>query len=231
MGHIPLLGATAASHSEKRGAVLNVLMDWKKQHVSTQKKAAKRFVRMKREWEAAASKRAKAGHKGKRKGRDSLEEAAPAPQTGSTPRGSNGYVRSEAEFQSIMSMLQGGDKHATAPSMTTLQPAAHRLPVYIDTNGLVNKFGDRDCVAELAERAKINPWTDDEKSTFMDKFAQYEKHLDRFFKVKASLPHKSYGDVVQYYYKNKKKPEWKREVSKKRPSKKHASAGAATAHL
>eukprot|EP01052_Picozoa_sp_SAG31_P007309 SAG31_NODE_347_length_17310_cov_3.764743_14_plen_614_part_01 len=217
---IPFLATNAATHLERCGAISAVLLDWKNQHVAAQKKAAKRFVQKKRDWERNAAKRGK----GRRKARDSVDDISLPTQS---PR-ANGYVRSEAEFQSIMSMLQGGDKHATPPPMVTLQPASHRLPVYLDSNGLVNQHG-RDCTTELAERKKINPWTSQEKTVFMDRFAQFERHADRFFKIeeglkKAGLPQKKYGDIVQLYYKNKKKTEFRKEIKRKAPSKKQAAA-------
>ena len=60
------------------------------------------------------------------------------------------YVRSEAEFQSIMAQLQGGDKQAVIPPMLV---GPHQAPPFLDDNGRVH-----DCAALLRERQVQMRW-------------------------------------------------------------------------
>jgi hypothetical protein len=60
-------------------------------------------------------------------------------------------VRSEAEFQSIMAQLQGGDKQAVIPPMLV---GLHQAPPFLDDNGRVH-----DCAALLRERQVQMRWS------------------------------------------------------------------------
>ena len=131
------------------------------------------------------------------------------------------HVRSEAEFQSIIAMLahEQADKTCHVPDM---EPAAkYRLPQFESNNGLV-----RDSMALLKEQSLLNQWSEEERAVFYDRFVHYEKHEERFHKIAEALgklePHarcttglgrkKSHGDVVRFYYMNKKTEAFSKEV-------------------
>ncbi|KAL7184585.1 hypothetical protein ACSBR2_026689 [Camellia fascicularis] len=80
---------------------------------------------------------------------------------------------------------------------------------FISSNGLI----EDPCAIEK-ERAMINPWTTEEKETFLDKLATLGKD---FRTIASFLDHKTTADCVEFYYKNhksdcfaktKKKPEF-----------------------
>ncbi|KAF5467145.1 hypothetical protein F2P56_017002 [Juglans regia] len=70
------------------------------------------------------------------------------------------------------------------------------LSRFISSNGLV----EDPCAVEK-ERAMINPWTPEERETFMDKLATLGKD---FRKIASFLDHKTTADCVEFYYKNHK---------------------------
>jgi hypothetical protein len=83
-----------------------------------------------------------------------------------------------------------------------------------------------DCAKMLEEQALINQWSEEERSVFFDKFLQFERHPERFHKIAQALGgvegigrKKNHGDVVRYYYQNKKKPTFSKEVSRRRSKK------------
>lgn len=67
---------------------------------------------------------------------------------------------------------------------------------FISTNGLV----EDPCAIEK-ERSFINPWTSEERKTFMDKLASFGKD---FRKIASFLDHKTTADCIEFYYKNHK---------------------------
>ncbi|KAJ9159955.1 hypothetical protein P3X46_025404 [Hevea brasiliensis] len=67
---------------------------------------------------------------------------------------------------------------------------------FISSNGLV----EDPCAIEK-ERAMINPWSSEERETFIDKLATYGKD---FRKIASFLDHKTTADCVEFYYKNHK---------------------------
>ncbi|KAL3700829.1 hypothetical protein R1sor_018851 [Riccia sorocarpa] len=73
---------------------------------------------------------------------------------------------------------------------------------FVTTNGLVE-----DPVALEQERKSINPWTEEEKAMFMEKFALFHKN---FSKIASYLPHKTTADCVEFYYRNQKSEEFEK---------------------
>uniref|UniRef100_A0A7N0V6B2 Nuclear receptor corepressor 1 n=1 Tax=Kalanchoe fedtschenkoi TaxID=63787 RepID=A0A7N0V6B2_KALFE len=71
-----------------------------------------------------------------------------------------------------------------------------QMSKFVSYNGLVE-----DPVALEKERALTNPWTSDEKETFLDKLALFGKD---FRKIASYLDHKTIADCVEFYYKNHK---------------------------
>ena len=135
---------------------------------------------------------------------------------GPSPR--SNVVRSEAEFQAIIHSLQGEGArgHCAVPPM---QPSQHQPPEFINDNGLV-----LDSAALLAERKLNMRWSAEEIDVFYDKFVLHERHEERFAKIAYSLERlqvmppctKKHGDVVQFYYKNKKTPEFSKQLKRHR---------------
>ena len=125
-------------------------------------------------------------------------------------------MRSEAEFQALLASLQGGDKQAKDPNMIL---GEYKPPPYLNNNGLVRKApgGGLDPWLSLKERAIVMRWSKEEREIFYDKFVQHERHEERFAKIAHALSNvmggrKKHGDVVQYYYKNKRTKEFTNEV-------------------
>ncbi|KAL2650814.1 hypothetical protein R1flu_018942 [Riccia fluitans] len=73
---------------------------------------------------------------------------------------------------------------------------------FVTTNGLVE-----DPVFLEQERKTINPWTQEEKALFIEKFALYNKN---FSQIASYLPHKTTADCVEFYYRNQKSEEFEK---------------------
>lgn len=101
---------------------------------------------------------------------------------------------------------------AKAPPMFVGSRA--RLSVQInDKNGLVV-----DSMLDHVELEKINVWTPEEESVFLE---YYMKHPKKFARIASHLPNKSCADCVKFYYRTKKQNEYKkREREKKEEIKK-----------
>ncbi|XP_059666105.1 uncharacterized protein LOC132311946 isoform X2 [Cornus florida] len=82
-----------------------------------------------------------------------------------------------------------------------------KISRFISNNGLVE-----DPSAVEKERARINPWTPEEKEVFMDKLSTFGKE---FKKIASFLDHKTTADCVEFYYKNHKSDCF--EKTKKKP--------------
>ncbi|CAJ1947732.1 unnamed protein product, partial [Sphenostylis stenocarpa] len=68
--------------------------------------------------------------------------------------------------------------------------------MFKSSNGVVE-----DPLAVEKERAMINPWTSEERNTFLEKFAVFGKD---FGKIASFLDHKTTADCVEFYYKSHK---------------------------
>eukprot|EP00824_Muranothrix_gubernata_P016419 TRINITY_DN3399_c0_g1_i2.p1 TRINITY_DN3399_c0_g1~~TRINITY_DN3399_c0_g1_i2.p1 ORF type:complete len:944 (+),score=202.18 TRINITY_DN3399_c0_g1_i2:70-2901(+) len=117
--------------------------------------------------------------------------------------GTRDTARTEAEFERIMLQLQEEDKRragtrylhtlATVPPM--IIDERQRQEFFINRNGLIH-----DPMAEERARKMRNPWTEEEKSMFQEKFLVHPKNFRR---IANYLPNKTVHDVVVYYYLNK----------------------------
>jgi hypothetical protein len=193
----------AAQHLEQWMDVVSVVRARKAAEAKSQRKLVKQFTKLQKKFDAKPKKKGKTQ-------RGAWEEPPLTPRAGA-------FVRSEAEFQSIIAML-GVDKTATVPDM---EPVQARIPEFESDNGLV-----LDCAKMLEEQALINQWSEEERSVFFDKFIHFERHPERFTKIAQALGaiesigrKKNHGDVVRYYYQNKKKPAFSKEVSRRRSKK------------
>ncbi|KAK9898865.1 hypothetical protein P389DRAFT_39994 [Cystobasidium minutum MCA 4210] len=125
-------------------------------------------------------------------------------------------VRSEAEFLEILASLEDADMRdpnlramrttATMPDQI-IDESEYTLQRYDDNNGLVtNPF----------EHYNINKtpdsWTEEEIATFCRRYALYPK---QFGKIAAALPDKSTNQCVLFYYRSKKKIDFRALVDRR----------------
>lgn len=118
-----------------------------------------------------------------------------------------GLDRPEAESDAAQAM-KTLMKH---PQVEALRPVL-KMPAMIldEKERAVRRFVSRnalveDPIAVEMERKTLNPWTAEERKTFAEKFAIYNKN----FKVIASyLQYKTTADCVEFYYRNKKAEEF-----------------------
>ncbi|KAH0935007.1 hypothetical protein HID58_012124 [Brassica napus] len=110
-------------------------------------------------------------------------------------------VASTTELVSYMKKLQNGTR--LKPFRDILRMPAMILDEkerarsrFISSNGMI----EDPCDVEK-ERTKINPWTPEEKETFLDMLAMHGKD---FKKIASHLSQKTTADCVEYYYKNHK---------------------------
>ncbi|CAM8970899.1 unnamed protein product [Rhodiola kirilowii] len=128
----------------------------------------------------------------------------------SSPEGSTRLVPSCETFSLTSKLLS--DCHVTVykeelkmPSLI-LDEKEKQMSSFVSYNALVE-----DPVAMEKERALVNPWTPDEKETFLDKLALFGKD---FRKIASYLDHKTTADCVEFYYKNHKAPIFERTRKK-----------------
>ncbi|XP_020108786.1 uncharacterized protein LOC109724385 isoform X1 [Ananas comosus] len=67
---------------------------------------------------------------------------------------------------------------------------------FITYNGIIE-----DPISLEKEKAKVNPWSQEEKDIFMEKLAAFGKDFGR---ISSFLTHKTTADCVEFYYKNHK---------------------------
>lgn len=80
-----------------------------------------------------------------------------------------------------------------------------RRIIFENENGFIE-----DPLKEYNERRAVErAWTQEEKNTFMEKFAEFPKDLHKIAKY---LPNKTVGDVVNFYYLNKRKSEFEKLI-------------------
>ncbi|KAH8101177.1 hypothetical protein BXZ70DRAFT_934778 [Cristinia sonorae] len=130
-------------------------------------------------------------------------------------------VRSDLEMEQIIASLGNEEltdaNHLAArnaaiiPDMVTvdLNPKGgleEYLQVYDDTNNAVD-----DPDAFYAPRTGKYDWTDDEKRTFLEKYAAYPK---QFGIIAGFLPHKTPAQCVTYYYLHKHQIDFRKVVAK-----------------
>ena len=67
---------------------------------------------------------------------------------------------------------------------------------FLDNNGLIEDMKDSE-----RRRKEMNPWVEEERQIFLEKYLQFPK---RFRKIAEYLPNKTTGDVIAFYYLNKR---------------------------
>ena len=126
-----------------------------------------------------------------------------------------GFIRSEAEVEEIVDNLREIDAsekqmHLMAVPTPHLMNKYERRVRYIDNNGLI-----RDVEQFRKERNAEIIWSEKEKQTFRETFALFPKDFE---KIADFLELKSCADCVLFYYRHKKKENFK--SSKLKPKKK-----------
>ena len=125
------------------------------------------------------------------------------------------FKRSDYQMSAIMDSVTDGRPEsqifrrtlAVIPDMILNE--RERLGRYfIDNNGFT-----ADPMAAETEHAAVNPWTEQEKSTFA---ARFRAHPKNFRKISSYLPNKSIGECVQFYYRNKRRRNLATGATKKR---------------
>lgn len=132
-------------------------------------------------------------------------------------------LHSDADFEMILKQLKDEEAHkirwtsnkSGVPDMI-ISERDRKFSFFDNTNGLVEDPKEAERVRKAA-----NPWTEDEKKTFLTKF---NKNPKRFYKISTFLPRKSVHDVIEYYYDNALTLDLKRS----KPDKKAAAGGRLT---
>ncbi|BBM99462.1 protein MpRR-MYB1 [Marchantia polymorpha subsp. ruderalis] len=73
---------------------------------------------------------------------------------------------------------------------------------FLSRNGLVE-----DPVSFEQERKSVNPWTDEEKTLFLEKFPLFNKN---FSKIASYFQHKTTADCIEFYYRNQKSEDFEK---------------------
>ncbi|THH29749.1 hypothetical protein EUX98_g4435 [Antrodiella citrinella] len=152
-----------------------------------------------------------------------LEEAAA--NAGRTTRRSTATlgdaVRSDLEMEQIIASLGNEEltdathlasrNAAIIPNMVSVEAEPHGgleeyLCLYDDTNNLVE-----DPDAFYAPRTGLYDWTDEERRTFLEKYAATPK---QFGTIAKFLPHKTAAQCVTYYYLHKHEIDFRKVVAK-----------------
>ena len=118
-------------------------------------------------------------------------------------------VRSEAEFQELLGVMQYEEKRrksavAVLPHMLV---TAHDRQAYSfrNRNGYLADGADDNWLRKM-----VNTWTDEEETIFIEKLADFASRPEKeglrknFYKISHYLPNKTTADCVQYYYRMKK---------------------------
>lgn len=126
-------------------------------------------------------------------------------------------ARSEAEFLEILASLEDADMRdpnlramrttATVPDMAIDAGEHGILQDYDDCSGLVT-----DPFEHYGLNKKPDAWTEDEIATFCRRYALFPK---QFGKIAASLPDKTTAQCVLFYYRSKKKINFRALVDKR----------------
>ncbi|KAG6873092.1 hypothetical protein C0995_003138 [Termitomyces sp. Mi166 len=130
-------------------------------------------------------------------------------------------VRSDLEMEQIIASL--GNDEATDPNHLSLRNLATIPNMISVTHGKVDYTYDdtNHRVENPAEyygpRTGIDDWTEEEKKTFLDKFATHPK---QFGMIADHLPNKTAAQCVDYYYLHKKKViDFRKVISQYAPNK------------
>lgn len=125
-------------------------------------------------------------------------------------------VRSEAEFLEILASLEDADMRdpnlramrttATVPDQI-IDESEYTLQQYEDNNGLVT-----DPFEHYTINKSPDSWTEEEIAIFCRRYALYPK---QFGKIAAALPDKSTNQCVLFYYRSKKKIDFRALVDRK----------------
>lgn len=113
----------------------------------------------------------------------------------------------EAVFEEHMKKLM------LEPVVGQLRPAL-KMPAMIlgERERLARRFESKNALVEdpvrvELERRSMNPWTAEEKKTFLEKFALYNKN---FSKIASHLEYKTTADCVEFYYRNQKSEDFEK---------------------
>jgi len=200
------------------------LWHWKKHDARLQSTLIHKYAKLHKQWQKslarhnrkekiiAAEKRRRACFEQSFPEMERIEQRYEVQQQRALLRGDNALQ--EALRQSLKSV---GSKNpqtetfhghvAKAPPM--LLGSKARLSVQInDKNGLV-----ADSMLEHVELEKINVWTPEEESVFLE---YYMKHPKKFSRIASHLPNKSCADCVKFYYRTKKQNEYKKKEREKK---------------
>jgi hypothetical protein len=99
------------------------------------------------------------------------------------------------------------------PIVGHLRPALKMPPMILgEKERLARRFESKNALVEdpvkvEVERKTINPWTAEEKKTFLEKFAVYNKN---FSKISSHLEYKTTADCVEFYYRNQKSEDFEK---------------------
>ena len=99
------------------------------------------------------------------------------------------------------------------PVVGQLRPTL-KMPAMIlgEKERLARRFESKNALVEdpvrvNMERRTMNPWTAEEKKTFLEKFALYNKN---FSKIASHLEYKTTADCVEFYYRNQKSEDFEK---------------------
>jgi len=126
-------------------------------------------------------------------------------------------ARSEAEFLEILASLEDADMRD--PNLRAMRTTATVPDMAIDAgeHGILQDYDDASgLVADPFEHYGLNKkpdvWTEDEIATFCRRYALYPKQFGR---IAASLPEKTTAQCVLFYYRSKKKINFRALVDKR----------------
>jgi hypothetical protein len=126
-------------------------------------------------------------------------------------------ARSEAEFLEILASLEDADMRD--PNLRAMRTTATVPDMAIDAgeHGILQDYDDASgLVADPYEHYGLNKkpdvWTEDEIATFCRRYALYPKQFGR---IAASLPEKTTAQCVLFYYRSKKKINFRALVDKR----------------
>ncbi|RKP06583.1 hypothetical protein THASP1DRAFT_25124, partial [Thamnocephalis sphaerospora] len=232
LGMLPCIRRNERSHTQQRAAMVQV-MATRKAAVAAKELALKReYHLLWKRWQVRVEKLDRAharedsvgigghgldGHAG------GLDESLYAGRSSRRTFHNADAARSEAEFQEILQLLQTADERdpdlraqrtAATISDMLLDPAEHEF-AYRNRNGhVLNPPLYYHCVPPPGDDRpqEIDRWTPEEEDIFRQRYLLYPK---QFGKISLGLPEKTCEQCVLYYYRNKKRVNFKALLAKK----------------
>ncbi|KAH7405305.1 hypothetical protein KP509_15G065000 [Ceratopteris richardii] len=129
------------------------------------------------------------------------------------------------EFLMVQRLLNCGvdmvREYLKMPSMI-IGEAERELQRFESKNSMVE-----DPVAAEQERGLVNPWSAEERRTFLDKYSMFGKNLR---KIASYLEHKTVADCVQFFYRNQKSEEFEK-IHRRHQLKKRREARSSALYL